>query len=214
VAFQDDDILRSIRRYLAMTLGEDGTGDTGPWKIRLERREVKDEDRPVAVILAGAINTVRARTSLIQGGVEEAMPITISLYPRVMSGSIEDVRNGRLEASKLKSQLNELLNTGLTITTEADGRTINWAGPLRLPLWDYAGVPIVGDEKGGPADPEAVMWVDSASLSVQGIQDPEDPVRWSVIGNFRISIERPGRTASKDDVRDIDRLVGVEKPIV
>ena len=141
------------------------------------------------------------------------MPITISLYPRVMSGSIEDVRNGRLEASKLKSQLNELLNTGLTITTEVDGRTIHWCGPLRLPLWDYDGVPLVGEEKGGPADPEAVMWVDASSLSVQSIQDPEDPVRWSVIGNFRISIERPGRVAATDEVMDVDRVVGVEKPI-
>lgn len=210
--WQDDDILRSIRRYLAMTLGEDGTGDTGAWKIRLERREVKDEDRPVAVIVAGAMNTTRARTSLIQGPVEEAMPITVSLYPRVMSGSIEDVRNGRLEASKLKSQVNELVNTGLTITTEVEGRTVNWCGPLRLPLWDYAGVALTGEGKDGPEDPHAVMWVDPPSLSVQAIQDPEDPVRWSVIANFRISIERPGRTAAEDELRDIDRLVGIEKP--
>lgn len=212
--WQDDDILRSVRRYLAMTLGEDGTGDTGAWKLRLERREVKDEDRPVGVILSGAMNTMRARTSLIQGAVEEAMPITISLYPRVMSGSIEDVRNGRLEASKLKSQINELVNTGLTITTEEEGRTRNWAGPLSLPLWDYDGVALTGEGKDGPADPHAIMWVDPASLNVDKVQDPEDPVRWAVIANFRISIERPGRTAGKDELMDVNDIVGTPKPIV
>lgn len=197
-----------------MTLGDDGTGETGAWKLRLERREVKDEERPVAVIVSGPISTVRARTSLLQGDVEEAMPITMTLYPRVLSASADDLRKARQEASRLKSHMTELLNTGLTVRAEVEGRQVDFAGPFRVPLWDYTDVPLTGAEKGGPGDPHAVLWVDEASANVQAIQDPEDPVRWTIIANFRISVVRPGRTVHADELMDVDAVVGIEKPIV
>lgn len=206
--WSDDDILRSVRRYLAMTL------EAPPWTLRVERREVKDEERPVGVVVAGALSTSKARTSLIQGDVTEVMPVTITLYPAVADATADGIRAGRLEASKLKSHLNELINTGLTVEAQVEERTVQFAGPFRMPLWDYEGVPLTGEERAGPDDPHAVMWVDEASANVQAIQDLEDATRWTVVANFRVSIERPGRTAPDDQIRDIDRFIGVEKPIV
>lgn len=211
VVWQDDDIVRSVRRYLGMMLGDSGQEE---WKLRVERREVKDEQRPVGVVLSGPIQTKRARSSLVQGGVEEVMPLTISLYPPLAGGSVDEIRSGRLNASKLKSLLNDLLVIGLTLTTTEDGRVRNWAGPWVLPLWDYTDVPVTGTEKEGPEDPHAVLWIEENSLAVQALQDPEDAKRWSVIANFRVTLERPGRIAPEAEVMDVERVVGVEKPII
>jgi hypothetical protein len=97
---------------------------------------------------------------------------------------------------------------GLTVRTTEDGRVRNWAGPLVLPLWDYEGVPITGPEKAGPADPHDVLWIIQGSLSVNAIQDPDDPLRWTVVANFRVSVERPGRVAAPDEMMDVKELVG------
>jgi hypothetical protein len=206
VAWQDDDILRSVRRYLAMTL------DGPPWKLRVERREVKDEDRPVAVVTSGPLVTTRSRSARFQGNVEEAMPITISLYPELGSSTVDGIRAGRLVSSMLKAQVKELLDTGLTVTTGTGVNRRHWAGPFVLPLWDYEDVDLTGEDKAGPEDPHDVLWVDDKSLNVQAIQDPEDARRWSVIANFRISVERPGRVPDESELMDVDRLVGHYEP--
>lgn len=186
------------------------TLESPPWTIRIERREVKDEERPVAVIVDGAAQTLRARSSLIQGNVEEGTPITISLYPEVIpaAAKADAFRERRQEATKLKQQMIELLNTGLTVTSEEDDRTRNWAGPLAIPLWDYAGVPLTGKEKAGPADPHDVMWVEEGSINVQAQQDIEDPGRWMVFANFRVTVERPGRVPSEDETMTVTKVVG------
>lgn len=205
MAWQPDDAVRSIRRYLSMTLA------SPPWTLRVERREVKNEERPVGVVTDGPLVPLRSRSTLIQGQVEEGLPITISLYPEVVDpkAKADAFRETRLEASKLKAQLSELINTGLTVTTEPKkGETRHWAGPFRIPLWDYEGVPVTGKEKAGPEDPHDVLWVDERSLSVQAIQDPEDPGRWSVIANFRVTIERPGRVPPPDEIADVKALEG------
>lgn len=202
VAWQTDDIKRSIRRYLTMTL------ESPPWKLRVERREVKDEERPVGVVVAGPKGTTRARAALIQGNVEEVMPITITLYPKLAEGTADSLRSARLEADLLKDQLSDLLNTGLTVTTEESGRLRHWAGPLRLPLWNYEGVPLTGKDKAGPEAPHDVLWVQDESISVDAIQDPEDPRRWTVVANFRVSIERPGRVAAPEETMDVEEIIG------
>lgn len=202
MAWEPDDVLRSLRRYLALTL------ESPPWKIRVERREVKDEHRPVAVITDGPITPVRARTALTQGNIEELMPVSLTLYPPLSESSTDAIRASRLEASKLKAQLRDLLMIGLRITTTEDGRTRHWAGPLRLPLWDYDGVPVTGEDKGGPEDPHDVLWIVDSSLNVNAIQDPEDVRRWTVVATFRVSVERPGRVPAADEIMDVKEIVG------
>lgn len=205
--WEPDDITRSIRRYLAMTLPT-GEEDDPRWKLRVERREVKDEERPVGVVLDGPITSVRARLGLVQGNVEEMLPVTISLYPPVAEASIDSLRTARHEASQLKAQLLQLLNTGLTVTTGTGAARRHWAGPFRVPLWDYADVPLTGAEKKGPADPHDVLWIEEKSVSVNAIQDPDDARRWAVIANFRVSIERPGRVPAEDEKADVSGVEG------
>ena len=207
MAWEPDDILRSIRRYVAMTLPTDDEADPR-WTLRTERREVKDEERPVGVVTDGPIATVRARTAQIQGNVEEAMPVTITLYPAVAEATTDSLRLSRLEASRLKAQLNQLLNTGLTVTTTEDGQRRHWAGPFRIPLWDYADVPLTGPDKAGPEDPHDVLWVEEKSVSVNAIQDPDDARRWSVVANFRVSVERPGRVPAPDEMGKVSGVEG------
>lgn len=203
VTWEPDDVKRSIRRYLAMTL------PGPPWVLRVERREVKDEQRPVGVITDGQITTIRGGTpSVIQGNVEEMLPVTVTLYPLIADASTDSLRASRLEADQLKAQLNELLNTGLTVTTEVEGKRRHWAGPFRIPLWDYTGVPLTGEEKAGPEEPHDVLWVEEASLSVNTIQDTEDPRRWTVVANFRVTLERPGRVPGADEMMDVTGVAG------
>lgn len=192
-----DDAVRSVRRYLGMTL------DSPPWRLRVERREVRDDERPVGVVLDGPISTQRARTAINQGNVEEILPITISLYPAIATSTDDGIRQGRLEASELKTQINQLFNTGLIVKVGER----HFAGPFRIPLWDYEGVAVSGKDKAGPTDPHDVLWVVENSLSVEAIQDPEDQSRWGVIANFRVTLERPGRIPSEDEM---SAPVGVE----
>lgn len=205
MAWELDDVARSVRRYLAMTLPT-FPGDEPRWKIRVERREVRDEDRPVGVVVLGQIATTRARTSRLQGQVEEVVPVTINLYPPIPEDAtgVDGVREARLEAHQLATQLHQLFNTGLTVKVGER----HFAGPFNVPLWDYADVPVSGKEKSGPADPHDVLWVDDKSLNVQAIQDPDDYRRWSVIANLRVSIERPGRGPAADEIVDVTGLEG------
>jgi len=178
--------------------------DDPRWKIRVERREVSEEERPVGVVVLGDLATIRARTSLIQGEVEQMLPVTINLYPAPSSTSADDLRDGRKVADDLATQLDLLFNTGLTV--KVGDR--HFAGPFRIPLWDYAEIPLTGKEKKGPGDPHDVLWVEEKSLLVKAIQDPEDARLWSVIANMRVSFERPGRVPADDEVMDIDSISG------
>jgi hypothetical protein len=200
--WQDDDIQRSIRRYVAMAL------ESPPWKVRVERREVRDEERPVGVVLIGPVTPLRARSSLIQGNIEEAMPVTVNLYPAIAEGSADDIRTSRLEAAKLKALLADLMTIGLTVTSEEEGRVRNWAGPMTLPLWDYDDVPVTGKDKAGPTNPHDVLWIIPGSLTTSAIQDPDDSHRWSVIASFRVSVERPGRVAPEEETMTVTKVVG------
>jgi len=206
-----DDIARSIRRYLSMTMPVRPEDDPR-WKIRVERREVSEEERPVGVVVLGDLSTTRARTSLIQGEVEQMLPVTINLYPAPSSASADDLRSGRREADDLATRLDLLFNTGLTVKVGAR----HFAGPFRIPLWDYAEIPLTGKEKTGPGDPHDVLWVEEKSLLVKAVQDPEDARLWSVIANMRVTFERPGRVPAADEYMDIDSLSGTfvgEPPI-
>ena len=200
MAWESDDVARSIRRYLDPVLDD-------AWTIRLERREVADEDRPVAVVETGPESTLRAREAITQGEVESLMPITITLYPPLGPDPAEEedppadpIRAARQAAAQLASGLNRWLAYGLTVTTDLeDGGKRHWAGPFRIPLYDYAGVPLTGPDRAGPKEPHDVLWVPRESVSVEPIQDTDDLRRWSVVCNFRVTVEAPGRERAEDE---------------
>lgn len=212
--WEPDDIARSIRRNLALCLPD-------PWTLRIERREVADEDRPVAVVEPGQVTTLRAREAITQGEVESLMPITVSAYPAIAALAKEDedpatdpIRQGRSDALALAAGLERWLMYGMTVTTgdSKDGNLRHWAGPFRIPLYDYAGVPLSGPDRAGPDDPHDVLWVQRESVNVEPIQDVEDLRRWSVVCDFRVTVEAPGRARTADEGYVAEGIEGAYKP--
>lgn len=205
MAWESNDVRRSIRRYLGLTLGD-------PWTLRIERRQVRDEERPVALVELGPESTLRAREALVQGEVEVGYPVTISAYP-ALPDRAEDadpppdpLREAEAAAEALKTRLSRWVSIGMTVKEGGQ----HWAGPFRLPLWDYAGVPLTGEKREGPKVPHDVLFVPRESLSVEAIQDAEDLRRWSVVADLRVTMEMPGREDQEGYVAE--RLEGSYVP--
>jgi hypothetical protein len=214
MAWETTDIKRSIQRYLEGTLDED-------WTIRTQRRQVSDEDRPVAVIQTGEESVLRAREARTQGEIESLVPVTITCYPAVPTAPDKEdpdapfdaIREADLAAARLVTQLRRLVAVGLTVTSEPEEDVIRqWAGPFRIPLYDYADVPLTGKDRGGPADPHDVLWVQRESLQVRPIQDPEDDSRYTVICEFRVTVEEPGRVVPDEEGYVADHIEGAFFP--
>lgn len=202
--YTDEDVQRSLRRLFSTMLGEPAApvdpDDPDPpeppfdpfpeitrrWSWRGEREEIADDARPVAVIQMGELSVVSARAAVPQGNVTMQSAGTITLYPPLFLDGPE--RSAAL-ARKLKTALTDVVIFGIDLGMfESWGRLRPVSGPMRLPLWDYADV---GVDEAGPEDPHDHMWVEDAAANA--LQDPLDPARWSVVLDFRITFERPGR---------------------
>jgi hypothetical protein len=176
VNFALDDRHRSLRRFLMNVLG------SPPWTLRTERQPVPDSDRPAGVIETLPSTTTRARTTLPQGNVEKAQTFPITLYPVLGATGAE----ARLEAERVAQLLDDAITVGLV---DDDGAAFTY--PERIPVYDYAGVPVKGAQRGGPPAPYGWLWAED--FPVQALQDPEDPLRWSVTCALRVSWEQAGR---------------------
>lgn len=179
-----DSVTRSIRRYFAAMLGDS-------WTLRTERREIPAESRPVAVVELGQETILRARETLEQGETQSLYPVTVSAYPPVA----EDEREGAHVARLIATDLNDLILRGLDVVDDDDR---NWAGPFRIPLWDYSEKASGGVDRGGPEFPHDVLWVVRESLNTNPVQDPEDAKRWGIFCAFRVTVESPGRERAAD----------------
>ena len=208
--YTPQDIKRSIRKYLVALL-EEQKG----WTLRIERREVRDEDRPVAVIELGPESVLRAREALTQGEVETLYPVTVSAYPALpeyednADPPSDPIREAEAAAEELKALLTQWLMFGLTVT---DVKGQHWAGPMRIPLYDYAETPLTGDKRAMEDDPHDVLWVQRESIAVNAVQDPDDLRRWSVLLDFRVSMEQPGRIRSEDEGYEAEGIEGSYAP--
>lgn len=206
--YEANDVKRSIRKYLAGLLDD-------TWTIRIERREVRDEDRPVAVIELGQVSVVRAREALTQGEVETLYPVTVSCYPPLPEAA-EDadpppdpIRESEAAAEGVKTLLIRWLMFGLTVRDKDDR---NWAGPYRIPLYDFADTPLTGDNRELKDPPHDVLWVDRDGVSAEAIQDPEDLRRWSVVLDLRVTMEEPGRERAEDETYVAEGIEGTYAP--
>lgn len=200
--YTDTDIARSIRRYLSLMWDEDSG-----WEIRIARKVVADDQRPIAVVLLGDRSPTSARVSRVQGNVVEALPVTIYGYPAV--GENEEAAT--VAAGEIKDLLLRVFEHGLSPDPEDEDQEPDWlakAGPFRVPLWDYDGIAL---DKPGPDKPHDVIWVDVNSLTGQNLEDPQDGKRRTVVVEFRASIERPGRVIP--DGPPVSSLPGGFKPI-
>lgn len=205
MAFSKDDIARSIARYLSLMWDKDSG-----WEIRTAREVVADDQRPVAVILLGAKTTLSARTSRNQGNVLEAVPVTLYAYPPV--GETELAARGAGDA--IADELNDMIVFGLSPDADEEKDDPAWptmAGPFHLPLWDYAGVPLEGAGRAGPEEPHATLEVEQDSLNVQNLEDPQDGKRRTIVCEFRVRIDRPGRTVPEGP--PVGSMPGTFKPL-
>jgi len=200
--YGDTDLARSIRRYLSLMWDEDSG-----WEIRIARRVVADDERPVAVVLLGDRRPLSARTSRNQGNIVEELPVTVYAYPAVG----EDEEAATVAAGEIKDLLLRVFEHGLSPDPEDEDQEPPWiakAGPFNVPLWDYDGI---GLDEPGPDEPHDVIWVDVNSLSGQNLEDPQDGKRRTVVVEFRASVERPGRTVQEGP--PVAGLPGGFKPI-
>lgn len=180
MAYDEDSIARSVRRYVFAVLDE-------AWTIDLQRDEVKDDARPAGVVEMGEARLREGRSAIPQGNVTRFAPVTVTLYPVV-----QDPRKAGRAARKLSTLMNDLIVFGLDLRNPDTGRLV--AGPERIPLYDYDAVDYDADPPviEGPDLPHDVLWAEDYSSNA--IQDPLDPRRWSVVLEMRVSWEQPGRT--------------------
>lgn len=189
-----DDVTRSLRRYLSQTLEADEAGKS--WRIRLEREQVKDDQRPVAVLDLGRIAHPFRRAALDQGAVTAAAPVTVTAYPETAG----TVRAAGLRARTLQQHLEDVGTFGLDLGSAPrfpGGPPRPRAGPGRIPVYDFAGVAVEGPaaDRRLPAGAEPIGWARVEDSGTDAVQDPEDPRRWSVVWELRLSWERGGRVA-------------------
>lgn len=180
VNFDADDIHRSLRRYFAAVLAP-------PWIVRTERQPVEDDKRRVCVVEpSSGVTTGKHRVSIPQGGVEKIQSYAAMAYPLLG----ETARESRAEAQSIASLLDQAITIGL-VEPQESGPDKNIGGPFRIPVYDYEGVPVVGPDRGGPADPYGYVWVND--LNVRPIQDTLDYLRFTVTCSMRLSWEQGGR---------------------
>lgn len=174
--FSLDDRHRSMRRFLMNVLG------SPPWTLRTERQPVKDEERPAGVVEVLAAAVTRSRTTIPQGNVERAQTFPVTLYP----GLMETAAESRMVAEAVAQLLDDAISVGLS---NDDGTVLTY--PERIPVFDFEDVPVKGATRAGPAEPYGWLWAED--WTTQAVQDPDDPLRWSVTCPLRVSWESMGR---------------------
>jgi hypothetical protein len=178
-----DDVLRSLRRYVAQMLG------SPPWSVRIQRTRVADDQRPVAVVEESApLLTPFARAATItQGDVQKSQAYSIVCYPVLEA----DASESRQEAGRVRSLLDAGFSRGL-VTDDTPPKNIG--APFAFPIYDFAGVPVVGPAaaRKGPDTPYQHALIDRA-FNVRAIQDPEDELRFTVVATVTASWWQPGR---------------------
>lgn len=178
-AGEPDDIYRSLRRYVWQMLG-------GQTPVRLQRTRVEDDERPVAILEPGVLGTPHSRAGTVnQGDVQKQQPLTVVCYPVLGATAAESAQIAR--------ELGNLLDAGFCrgLVTD-DDPPVNIGAPWRIPVYDFAEVPISGPDRGGPADPYMYANVDE-TFNVRPIQDAMDELRYTVVANLRVSWWASGR---------------------
>lgn len=177
--FALDDIHRSLRRYVSQALG------SPPWRVRVVRQNVTNDDRPVAVVEpASTATVVAARATIPQGDVTKAQSYSVMAYPELGDTAAE---SGQI-ATQVAQLLLDAFQLGLV---DEEGAFIG--APERLPVYDFAGVAVVGpiEERIGPDEPYGYLWIDD--IAVRPLQDAEDPLRFTVACDLRLSWQSAGR---------------------
>lgn len=158
------DALRSLKRYVAVALGDE-------WEVRLSREEGAFE-RPFARVWQ-----VAGSTYPLTGGkwlADIVQPFVISAYP--VAGETPD--DALMSAQAIEDQLYRAFRVG----------GVGGGRALRVPLCSYNGVAL--DEPGTWTP--AFMRVND--LSTQPFPDPDDNRLWTVVCDVRLTWRRLAET--------------------
>lgn len=177
-----DDVYRSLRRYVSLMLG------SPPWTVRLQRVRVADDDRPVAVLEPGVRSTTFSREGSTgpQGDQQKSWPITVMLYPELGVTAMASAETARHAA--------DLLEAGFSRGLVTDALPpVNIGAPWRLPVYDFAGVPVEGATRAGPQTPYQYANVVRQTFNVRPIQDAMDELRYSIAASMTVTWWQGGR---------------------
>lgn len=158
------DALRSLKRYVAIALGED-------YEVRLSREEGAFE-RPFARVWQ-VVGTSYPTTSG-KWLADVVQPFVISAYPVRAETSDQAL----VAAQAVEESFFNAFRVGV-----GDGR------PLRVPLVNYTGV---ASNRTGVWNPPIYMRV--ADLSTQPFPDPADDKLWTVVCDVRLTWRRLAQT--------------------
>lgn len=169
-----DDALRSLSRYMALTLGDE-------WEVRLWDQEGTYRTPFARVAEAGDM--------ILDGGpfhYDVTQPFTVHCYPDYPDG-------GTTEQSRMiANETIEKLTHGLRVGVGA-------GHPERIPFYNYNGVPLDGTGSDARGEHDYLRVV-RGSLSVGRIPDPTDD-RWiTVVVNMRLTWRRAGRRIEGNSV--------------
>lgn len=162
------DALRSLHKYTASFLGDE-------WEVRLWDEEGTFK-RPFARVAKIGPTLPTPASSIV---VDVTQPMAVHLYPQEQ----QTVEAGVLVAEGVEDLIYEGFLVGVGL-----GR------PLRVPLWDWTGVPLDGPESDTSARYEHdYLRIARPSLSVNRLHDPVDDRLITVVVDMRVTWRRPGR---------------------
>lgn len=174
-----------MRRYVSLMLG------SPPWTARVGRVRASDDERPVVIVdPASPTTTLFSRAGgLSQGDVQLGRTLSVVAYPELGATA--------QEATIAAEEIAELLQAGFERgLVTGDVPPVNIGGPWRVPVYDYAGVPVTGQNRGGPAEPYMHANVTVAGFNVRAVQDAMDELRYTVVAAVPLAWWRGGRIPS------------------
>lgn len=194
------DVIRSCRRYVAAILG------SPPWTVRIGRVRSSDDQRPVAIIdPAGPLTTLFARASIPQGDVQKARTLTVVCYPALG----ESAQESTIAAEELAALLEAGFERGL-VTDDVPPTLIG--APWRMPLYDFAGVPVTGSSRAGASEPYGYANVTETGFNVRAVQDAMDELRYTVVATVPLTWWRAGRDGPDGPL--VTGVPGTYEPVV
>jgi hypothetical protein len=173
------DALRSVKRHVADSLGSD-------WEVRLAADDGTLLEPPYAIV-ATVGPALSSESALI---VQITQPYTVYCYPP----RSESFEQGLLDGAALTEQLWMAFVGGLT--------------PYRVPLYDYAGVPLAN----GSASRNTHDYLRLVDVQVNRVPDSEDEQRVIVVCDFRASWTRP--TDRHDALRSGPVLQSIRQRVI
>lgn len=123
-----EDVLRSMRRYVAACMAAGAKAEESKWRVRLEGDA--SFRRPFALVSSPVRSSVQPMGS---AAARETMPIQVRLFPEQPPAGPGTGTAARLWAERAAARLELRLMVGAPDQADPDVR--GYAG--RIPLWDY-----------------------------------------------------------------------------